>query len=1166
MDRERFDELARLLATRGSRRGALGALLGVAILGHDPDDADAKKGRGRKRGNDRGGNKKNRDRNNNRNHRQSNNGDNDGNAAQRSAEPEVQAEDVAAAPEGEAQAAPEVQAEAAGGKRKAKGKGRGKGKGKGRNKKQAGNRTAQTQAEATTCCGTRSCARPSRGSNSYECNYAGQNLSGGDYRSANMGKIDGRGTNFSTANVTSVNFGEACLQGANFRGATVTSANFGKACLFFADFTGAVGFNSTVNWSTALLCGTTLANGTVSNRDCDKATTCCSACDAQRPCTNGQICCNGRCVTGQCCAAGDCANRVCQTKTCTNNQCQYSPVTGGACPAAGGGTGTCCGGVCCAANQVCDTRPNPDVCCTPDTKNQTCGVNTQNPKCGNVINNCGQTVDCGPCAPRTCKTGTCNDATDTCEYTNQQNGQPGTNCTIICCSGNCCDGGQVCFQNNCCTPDTNVCQGKCGNVTNNCGQTVNCGPCPDRLCQTGSCTGPNNTCAFTPVSNGQPGPQCPAPGFCCGGDECCSSNQVCFNNNCCTPNNDICQGKCGNVTNNCGQIVDCGRCPVRTCQDGSCNAQNTCDYVDSADNQPGPNCPEPGFCCDGDCCAEGDVCLANGCCTPQTRAQTCNGKCGNVVNNCGQTVDCGPCDPVVCQTGTCGATNICTYANQPSGQPGTLCSDPQVCCQGACCAVGQVCDTRPNPDVCCTPETKSHTCRPATGPQRCGISVVNNCGQLIDCGACDVLTCQTSNCNGAPNGTCQYTDVFGTIGPNCTTVCCRDEQGDPVCCEPGIEICSSEGRCGCGGDHDCGANEICCNGTCIANTLCCDNDPSTCPNPGTCKVRGCNAQGECAPVNAAPSTQCSIGQDLGICCNGQCLVDDPNNCTACGTACPAGTCQVATCDNRVCGITNLNNTTAAGCNAEGFLCCAGACVDTDTDEDNCGGCAPPNGDGDICVEPGELCVNGVCVCNAESCPNGCCSNGPGNPGICRTSSDTSCGINGVQCIDCPDGQACNAAGICVCTAQSCSGGCCSNGPGNVGTCQTNGNDTCGVGGVQCVDCPSNAPFCNANGVCVACLTPANCPTPPTCSVATCTAGVCGTAPLQDVQGPGCTAAGKICCNGFCVDDLAGQCPICCQSPEICREAFGPQAECVGSGACRVGGVDTCVSTGKCCRP
>ena len=33
MDRERFDALARVLAATGSRRGAMGALLGVALLG-----------------------------------------------------------------------------------------------------------------------------------------------------------------------------------------------------------------------------------------------------------------------------------------------------------------------------------------------------------------------------------------------------------------------------------------------------------------------------------------------------------------------------------------------------------------------------------------------------------------------------------------------------------------------------------------------------------------------------------------------------------------------------------------------------------------------------------------------------------------------------------------------------------------------------------------------------------------------------------------------------------------------------------------------------------------------------------------------------------------------------------------------------------------------------
>ena len=49
MDRERFDALARTLATKGSRRGALGALLGAALLGNSPD-ALAKHGKGSGKG------------------------------------------------------------------------------------------------------------------------------------------------------------------------------------------------------------------------------------------------------------------------------------------------------------------------------------------------------------------------------------------------------------------------------------------------------------------------------------------------------------------------------------------------------------------------------------------------------------------------------------------------------------------------------------------------------------------------------------------------------------------------------------------------------------------------------------------------------------------------------------------------------------------------------------------------------------------------------------------------------------------------------------------------------------------------------------------------------------------------------------------------------------
>ena len=58
MDRERFDALARLLAATGSRRGAIGALIGAGLLGTGLE-AEARKRNGNRRGG--GGKGKDRD-------------------------------------------------------------------------------------------------------------------------------------------------------------------------------------------------------------------------------------------------------------------------------------------------------------------------------------------------------------------------------------------------------------------------------------------------------------------------------------------------------------------------------------------------------------------------------------------------------------------------------------------------------------------------------------------------------------------------------------------------------------------------------------------------------------------------------------------------------------------------------------------------------------------------------------------------------------------------------------------------------------------------------------------------------------------------------------------------------------------------------------------------
>jgi DNA-binding beta-propeller fold protein YncE len=676
----------------------------------------------------------------------------------------------------------------------------------------------------------------------------------------------------------------------------------------------------------------------------------------------------------------------------------------------------------------------------------------------------------------------------------------GTPCCPTCDEESPCDDGEVCCNGVCrsgdCCTDANCPANKPICVANNCRPCSANSQCPSNICCNGICCLNGQTCVQGQCSNACPQvrPNRCADGSC---QVCCNDNQcptdaapICGPNRTCVP--------CSSPTE-CSDAGKGNRCCSGQCESGDCCANRDCPQdMPICDN----NTCSP---CIDDQCGEGEICCAGACqagnCCPISGpdagdAETCtsNENCcatgcidSNNLNNCGE---CGrACPNEICRVRTC-VNGQCGFDLVPNGDQGFDCdAEAEFCCGGSCCTEGQVCDTRPNPEVCCTPEPKNQTCRPAGGPQRCGISVVNNCGQPVNCGDCDELTCQRSNCNGAPNGICQYTDVFGATGPNCPTVCCRDAQGDPVCCEPGIEICSSEGLCGCGGVNDCGANEFCCNGRCLANALCCDDDPSTCPDPGVCKVKACNAEGACVPRNDAPGTHCTVSDDLGVCCGGECLVDDPNNCTACGTACPANVCEIATCHNRACGITEINDAQDEGCNADGFLCCDGSCKDTNTDEANCGGCAPPNGDGDVCPVPSEECVEGDCVCAAGFKPCGpicipnasCCT---GTTEGCSNPTPHCCVVNGNSvCRECCDADQCPDE---TCQTKSCGvSGSCAYAP-------VFGDDGPGCDTICCQDA-QGAPVCCAAGTTL-------------CR----SSGICGCADCEP---------GQVCCAGTCQTPL-----------------------------------------------
>ena len=147
---------------------------------------------------------------------------------------------------------------------------------------------------------------------------------------------------------------------------------------------------------------------------------------------------------------------------------------------------------------------------------------------------------------------------------------------------------------------------------------------------------------------------------------------------------------------------------------------------------------------------------------------------------------------------------------------------------------------------------------------------------------------------------------------------------------------------------------------------------------------------------------------------------------------------------------------------------------------------------------GTSCVAGSCVCDALSCPTGCCSGG-----ACVSPAFASCGLGGAACVACnlaqadscsPVTGACRcgnsapcgagsrcASGACVCDAQSCAGGCCAN-----GVCKPASLAACGTQGGTCVACdPVRADACSAAGVCACGATDA-------CQMGSrCAGGACG---------------------------------------------------------------------------
>ncbi len=250
---------------------------------------------------------------------------------------------------------------------------------------------------------------------------------------------------------------------------------------------------------------------------------------------------------------------------------------------------------------------------------------------------------------------------------------------------------------------------------------------------------------------------------------------------------------------------------------------------------------------------------------------------------------------------------------------------------------------------------------------------------------------------------------------SCANGCCNGN----VC----VQFSSQSGsQCGHGG-ASCGS---CANNLCDLTTGVCACDANTCPSgccsggaSGTCEAYASESNGSCGSAGATCGP-CSGTQECNK-NNGQCVCD--------ATSCPNGCCSGNTC------VLYASQSPTTQCGTGGAQCA-------------------PCGSGDTCT-------SGVCSCGSGGTCAGCC-----NGSTCEqlaSESNQSCGSNGATCAMCPMGQECNkTTGQCVCDATSCPNGCCN---GNVCEAYSAQSPTsCGTKGANCAPCSQPNPDCS-NGVC-----------------------------------------------------------------------------------------------------
>jgi len=261
---------------------------------------------------------------------------------------------------------------------------------------------------------------------------------------------------------------------------------------------------------------------------------------------------------------------------------------------------------------------------------------------------------------------------------------------------------------------------------------------------------------------------------------------------------------CDDVGNciGCTVPIDCGG--DGECITYTCDANMVCGFTAPPAGTPTVGGQTAGNCievqCDGtgatqnatdtgDPPGDAGVCFTGVCngATPAQNPKASETACGggNVCNASGGCVDCftnAQCTPPdTCGGGgpaeQCGCSAVDPCNGNNCGALVDTCNVTQAC---TCAAGGDVCVA----NACCTPESDAVAC--ANGGVVCGGSVVNNCGQTVNCtcsgvdvcfmGACctpDADACNTLNweCGNPPDG------CGGTVAVACGSC----SMGQPIC-------------------------------------------------------------------------------------------------------------------------------------------------------------------------------------------------------------------------------------------------------------------------------------------------------------------------------------------------------------------------------------------------